>query len=187
MVTPFMDWTLFWSAASAIGTGVAAVGTVGAFAFLIYQQVQLRHERHDALIPFLAMELPSDAVSINPIPVRVSAYGGGGDASNVIINLQQLQTLVDGAGRQLPVQIRHIGTGVIRSVHEGLPQDTNLPGNLSSPFGGILDLHFTDVFGLGHHAMQGVNCASGPLKTTDILRWGCVKCRKHPRAVQPVG
>ncbi len=182
-----LDWTLFWTAVTAIGTVIAAVGTVGAFAFLIYQQVQLRHERHDALIPFLALELPSDAVGIDPIPVRVPAYGGGAEAYNVIVNLQQLQTLVDGAGRALPPQMRHVGSGVIRYVQEGSPQETSLPGNLASPFGGTLELYFIDIFGHGHHASQGVNCASGPLKTIDILRWQCVKCRKHPRAAEPVG
>jgi len=147
---------LFWTAVAAIGTVVAAVGTVGAFAFLIYQQVQLRHERHDALIPFIAMELPSDAVGGNPIPIRVSAYGGGAGANNVIVNLQQIQPLFDATGNPLPFGIRHLGTEVIRYIDERSPQETSLPGNLSSPFGGVLDAYFTDIFGHGHHASQGV-------------------------------
>lgn len=187
-ILAFLEWwTALWTAIGAFAAWFAAIGTVGTLVFLIFQQVQLRNERHDSLIPFLALELPSDVTGIDPIPVRVSAYGAEAPAYNVIVNLQQLQTMVDAFGRPLPTQTRLIGTSVIRDVHEGSPQEARLPGNLHTPFGGTLEVVFADLFGSGHRATQSVNCASGPLKTTDILRWQCVKCRKHPRAAMPVG
>lgn len=65
---------------------------------------------------------------------------------------------------------------VIRYLREGLQEEVLLPGNLGPGAAGQLEIRFVDVFGNEHEAWQPVNCASGPLKTTDRLRWWCKRC-----------
>ncbi len=159
---PDWNWITLW-------TAVAAIGTVGSLWLLIIQMILLRRDRLDdylrRLIPFLSMDLYSDAASPSSIPVRVHADGGG-IAYNVIINL---------VSPNLPMP----ATGKSRYLREGKPEDVSLQGNLPNPFGGELDIGFTDVLGSRHNGWQPVNCASGPLKTTGHLQWRCTKCRVH--------
>jgi hypothetical protein len=165
-----LDWWLdFW-------TALAAVGTVGALFILSYQLFLLRRDRQvdylQKLIPFLSIDLYSDGVGEDPIPIRVYADGEG-LAYGVIVNLASSEP-------------RMLGNTVIRLVRVGSSSEGRLPGNLNSPFGGDLELIFTDAFGKHHKAWQSVSCASGPLKTTDWLHWYCDKCRVHPYDKPPV-
>jgi hypothetical protein len=161
-----LDWWLdFW-------TAIMAIGTVGTLAFLSYQLLLLRRDRQvdylRKLIPFLSMDLYSDstAIALDRIPIRLHADGEG-IAYGVIINLASSEP-------------KALGTTVIRNVRVGSPGEGYLPGHLPTPFGGDLELVFTDAYGKHHKAWQSVNSASGPLKVTDWLHWYCDDCRVHP-------
>ena len=158
------------ASAITLWTAVAAIGTVGSLWLLIGQLWLLRRDRRDdylrALIPFLSMDLYNDNPAVSSTPVRVYVDGGG-IAYNVLIDLRTAVGLIP-ADR------------VVRYLREGVWDEVLLPANLGPGAAGELEIRFVDVFGDEHEAGQPVSCASGPLKTTDRLRWRCKRCRVHP-------
>jgi hypothetical protein len=176
MIGALATWALaLFTAAVAIFTFFAAIGTVGAL-FVLYAQLrQVQKDRDDdyvrSLVPFISLDLYDDRISPDPIPLRVYAYGGG-VAYNVLVNLRSnLLTIPDYTNIPL--------------LREGQPAESALRGSLGPVFIGELLVGFNDVLGHRHEAWHTVNCASGPLKTTDSLHWICQdNCRVHPLDVK---